>query len=105
MHAFISALLYKFEYRSKEFVTAVITLGAALAAVYYRIGFFVIIFAGLLAFISLAQSKFGNGKEVFTLPYEIDLDIATVKLESLGIEIDKLTEEQIAYITAYDEGT
>lgn len=63
-------------------------------------------FAGqMMALISLANKTFGDGKEVFTLPYEIDLDIATVKLESLGIEIDKLTEEQITYITAYDEGT
>ncbi|MCY3410398.1 MAG: adenosylhomocysteinase [Candidatus Heimdallarchaeota archaeon] len=63
-------------------------------------------FAGqLMALISLAEGKFPKENKVFTLPFEIDQDIATVKLESMGIEIDSLTEEQIKYQTAYDEGT
>lgn len=53
MLASISALLYKLEYKSIQFVGAVITLIAALFAVYYRIGFFVILFAGLLVLVSL----------------------------------------------------
>jgi adenosylhomocysteinase len=63
-------------------------------------------FAGQLnALVSLAQNKIGGENKVYTLPYEIDLSIAEVKLEAMGINIDKLSEEQVAYITAYDEGT
>ncbi|MHA2252201.1 MAG: adenosylhomocysteinase [Candidatus Kariarchaeaceae archaeon] len=63
-------------------------------------------FAGqLMALISLAQNKIGGENKVFTLPYEIDQEIATVKLENLGFTHDVLTEEQVKYLTAYDEGT
>ncbi len=63
-------------------------------------------FAGqLMALISLAEGKFGKDNKVYTLPYTIDQDIATVKLDAMGIEIDKLSDEQIKYATAYDEGT
>ena len=39
------------------------------------------------------------------LPAEIDRDIATLKLKTLGIQIDKLTPEQIKYINSWQEGT
>lgn len=63
-------------------------------------------FAGqLMALISLTEKKFGEENKVSTLPYEIDLELATIKLKTMGFSIDKLTEAQEAYKTAYHEGT
>ena len=42
---------------------------------------------------------------VYTLPGEIDRDIARVKLETMGIKIDELTEEQKKYLDSWGEGT
>jgi len=42
---------------------------------------------------------------VYTLPEEIDRDIARVKLETMGIKIDELTEEQKKYLDSWGEGT
>lgn len=42
---------------------------------------------------------------VQTLPSEIDNEIANLKLKTLGIQIDKLTPEQIKYINSWQEGT
>ena len=44
-------------------------------------------------------------KKVYTLPDEIDQRIAMLKLESLGLSIDELTDEQRAYLAAWREGT
>ncbi len=41
-------------------------------------------------------------KKVYDVPAEIDEGVASVKLETLGIEIDELTEEQIAYMNSWD---
>ncbi|MFC1910121.1 adenosylhomocysteinase [Chloroflexota bacterium] len=43
--------------------------------------------------------------KVFAVPQEIDHEIARLKLKSMGIEIDKLTEEQKRYLTSWEEGT
>jgi adenosylhomocysteinase len=43
--------------------------------------------------------------KVYAVPREIDEEIARMKLESMGIKIDKLTAEQKKYLTAWDEGT
>ena len=43
--------------------------------------------------------------EVYTIPKEMDQMIAALKLESLGIKIDKLTEEQKKYLSSWSEGT
>jgi adenosylhomocysteinase len=40
-------------------------------------------------------------KKVYDVPAEIDDGVASVKLETLGIEIDTLTEEQIAYMNSW----
>ena len=40
-------------------------------------------------------------KQVYDVPAEIDDGVARVKLETLGIEIDELTEEQIAYMNSW----
>lgn len=42
---------------------------------------------------------------VYTLPKEIDEQIARLKLKSMGIEIDKLTAEQKKYLSSWMEGT
>ncbi len=42
---------------------------------------------------------------VHTIPKELDQMIASLKLESLGIKIDKLTSEQEKYLSSWNEGT
>ena len=42
---------------------------------------------------------------VYTIPEDIDREIARLKLEAMGIEIDVLTEEQIKYLASWEEGT
>jgi adenosylhomocysteinase len=42
---------------------------------------------------------------VYVVPEEIDREIARLKLESMGVEIDSLTEEQARYLASWDEGT
>ena len=43
--------------------------------------------------------------QVYGVPSEIDYKIARLKLEGMGIEIDTLTQEQIAYLNSWEEGT
>ncbi|MGQ9848891.1 MAG: adenosylhomocysteinase [Aggregatilineaceae bacterium] len=43
--------------------------------------------------------------KVYTIPAEIDQEIARLKLESMGISIDALTEEQLRYLNQWQEGT
>lgn len=51
--------------------------------------------------------KKGRGLEnkVYKLPDQLDSEIATLKLKSLGITIDKLTLEQARYISSWQFGT
>ena len=44
-------------------------------------------------------------KTVYSVPEEIDAEIARLKLASMDVEIDVLTEEQIAYLNSWQEGT
>ena len=44
-------------------------------------------------------------RKVYVVPDEIDREIARLKLETMGVEIDELTEEQARYLTSWDEGT
>ncbi|OGE79519.1 MAG: adenosylhomocysteinase [Candidatus Doudnabacteria bacterium RIFCSPHIGHO2_01_FULL_46_14] len=44
-------------------------------------------------------------KQVYGLPEDIDIGIATLKLESMGIEIDTLTAEQKKYLSSWEMGT
>jgi adenosylhomocysteinase len=44
-------------------------------------------------------------RKVYPVPDEIDREIARLKLETMGIEIDNLTEEQAKYLASWDEGT
>jgi adenosylhomocysteinase len=43
--------------------------------------------------------------KVYSVPEEIDRDIARLKLDAMEIDIDTLTEEQIAYLNSWEEGT
>ena len=44
-------------------------------------------------------------KQVYPVPLEIDQEIARLKLSSMGIEIDTLTEEQERYLSSWEIGT
>jgi len=44
-------------------------------------------------------------RRVYPVPAAIDAEIARLKLETMGIEIDQLTEEQAKYLASWDEGT
>ncbi|MGN1360894.1 MAG: adenosylhomocysteinase, partial [Eggerthellaceae bacterium] len=41
-------------------------------------------------------------KKVYDVPAAIDDSVARVKLETLGVAIDQLTEEQIAYMNSWN---
>jgi len=44
-------------------------------------------------------------KSVFTVPEAIDRNIAQLKLKSLEVEIDTLTDEQVKYLSSWEMGT
>ena len=44
-------------------------------------------------------------RKVYPVPDEIDKEIARLKLATMGVEIDQLTEEQAKYLESWDEGT
>jgi adenosylhomocysteinase len=44
-------------------------------------------------------------KNVYTVPVDLDKRVAKLKLESLGIKIDRLTSEQEEYLASWNEGT
>ena len=58
-----------------------------------------------LALIRLHREGHKLDKKVHVLPKEQDEEIATLKLATLGLHIDKLTPEQVAYQTDYSAGT
>jgi adenosylhomocysteinase len=43
--------------------------------------------------------------QVYRLPEEVDQEVARLKLEAMGVGIDVLTEEQIAYLNQWEHGT
>ena len=43
--------------------------------------------------------------KVYVVPRDIDDDIARVKLETMNVECDTLTEEQAKYLASWDQGT
>jgi adenosylhomocysteinase len=49
------------------------------------------------------EGKLDN--KVYTIPEEIDAEIARIKLDAMGIGIDTLTEEQVEYLNSWEEGT
>lgn len=44
-------------------------------------------------------------KSVYKIPGEIDNRIASIKLKTMGIQIDELSEEQKKYLSSWEEGT
>jgi adenosylhomocysteinase len=44
-------------------------------------------------------------KKVYSVPEEIDKEIARIKLEAMGVTIDTLTDEQLKYLSSWEEGT
>ena len=44
-------------------------------------------------------------KQVYSMPKEIDDQIARLKLKSMNVEIDTLTKEQETYLNSWNEGT
>ena len=51
----------------------------------------------------LQEKKLDVG--VYSVPKEIDAEIARLKLASMGMQIDTLTEEQDRYLTSWESGT
>ena len=63
-------------------------------------------FAGqALACEYLVKNKGKLNTEVVLLPENIDDDISKLQLEVMGLSIDKLTEEQIEYLSSWKTGT
>ena len=58
-----------------------------------------------MAMLKLAEEGKDLENQVYVLPKEQDLEVARLKLLTLGFEIDELTEEQVAYLTDYSAGT
>jgi len=56
-----------------------------------------------LEYIAKNQGKLET--KVYPVPEEIDKQIARLKLNSMGINIDNLTPEQEKYLTSWEEGT
>ncbi len=53
----------------------------------------------------LAREGSALEPRVYSVPRSIDDEIATLKLAALGVEIDALTPEQLAYLASWDQGT
>ena len=58
-----------------------------------------------LAVEHLVKNASSLAKGVYSVPPEIDREIARLKLASMGIAIDQLTEEQERYLKSWTEGT
>ena len=44
-------------------------------------------------------------KKVYSVPVDIDKEIARLKLEAMGVKIDTLSAEQVKYLGSWEEGT
>jgi len=44
-------------------------------------------------------------KRVYSVPPEVDAEIARIKLAAMGVKIDELTPEQVKYLNSWEEGT
>jgi len=53
----------------------------------------------------IARNHQNLERTVYTVPEEIDRDIARLKLKAMGVKIDTLTDEQVRYLTSWEEGT
>ena len=53
----------------------------------------------------VVQNASSLERKVYVVPKDIDDEIARLKLATMGIEIDLLSEEQAKYLASWDEGT
>jgi adenosylhomocysteinase len=53
----------------------------------------------------MAKHQGSLEKRVYDVPDEIDREVAALKLHAMGVEIDTLTEEQVRYLSSWEEGT
>ncbi len=53
----------------------------------------------------MVQNASKMEKNVYGVPIEIDQNVAALKLDSMGVKIDSLTAEQLAYLSSWQEGT
>jgi len=53
----------------------------------------------------LGSNAAGLSKMVYSVPEEIDREIARLKLAAMGVQIDTLTTEQVSYLNSWEEGT
>lgn len=44
-------------------------------------------------------------KRVYSVPADVDAEIARIKLAAMGVKVDKLTEKQEKYLNSWEEGT
>ena len=58
-----------------------------------------------LGIVHMSQNYQSMENKVYAVPAEIDMQIAMLKLKSMGVSIDTLTDEQVSYITGWEEGT
>ncbi len=47
----------------------------------------------------LKKRQRNGAKSIYVLPHELDVEIAKLKLNSMGYDLDSLTQEQIDYLT------
>lgn len=53
----------------------------------------------------MAKEHTNLKKQVYPVPHDIDQEIARLKLKSMGVEIDTLTDEQKHYLSSWEMGT
>ncbi|MFZ3341522.1 MAG: adenosylhomocysteinase [Terriglobales bacterium] len=53
----------------------------------------------------MAKNHKSLEKRVYTVPVDLEKRVAKLKLESMGIKIDRLTPEQEEYLASWNEGT
>ena len=56
-----------------------------------------------IEFILKNKGKLEN--KLYCLPKSVDVEIAKIKLDSMGIKIDTLTKEQEEYLNSWTQGT
>jgi adenosylhomocysteinase len=58
-----------------------------------------------LSAVFMVQNAGELDKRVYSVPADVDQEIARIKLQEMGINIDTLTAEQEKYLTSWEEGT
>ena len=53
----------------------------------------------------LVKNKGNLSNAVHRIPLELDQRVAMLKLKTMGVEIDQLTEKQNEYLNAWESGT